>query len=168
MHMSKTLVWTTLFVLPLMSAAPRPVHADDADSLAKDVALKFVRSLKGKDPKKALKLAAVPWFDIGDEKLINTEKDLAKTWDTKLEHLDPAEIMTDSIEIAPYAKLRDDLDDESVRKELDIALGKDGHVVVVAGEEGSGSRFVLVQVRDGKAMVVGGPAGMAYFSANNK
>jgi hypothetical protein len=166
--MSKALVWTVLFVLPLMSAAPCPVRADDVDSLAKDSALKFVRALKDKDVKKALKLAAVPWFDVGDEKLIDTEKDLAKMWDAKLEHLDLAEIMIDSIEVAPFAKPRDDLENESIRKELDVALGKEGRVVVVGGKEGLGSRFVLVQVRDGKAAVVGGPTGMAYFSVNNK
>ncbi len=153
---------------PIAASCPVVAAEKTGDELAEEAANQFVKAVKAKDVKEALKLAAVPWLDVGEEKPIKDEGELKTALKEKLDRLDPERVVAESIEVVSYAKVREQIKDEAQRKVFDEVLDKDkdDRIVLIAGAEGLGGRFLLVQVRDGKARVVGGPYGVAYLSNN--
>lgn len=138
---------------PIAASCPVVAAEKTGDELAEEAANQFVKAVKAKDVKEALKLAAVPWLDVGEEKPIKDEGELKTALKEKLDRLDPERVVAESIEVVSYAKVREQIKDEAQR-------------ILIAGAEGLGGRFLLVQVRDGKARVVGGPYGAAYLTNN--
>jgi hypothetical protein len=151
----------------------------DPDAATRAAVGRFIKAVKAKDVDALLKETAVPWLDAFEERVIKDEADLKKLWQEKLGALDPDNIPAEVQEVESLAKLKalgqetpaaDNPYHEAMvasLKALDQVLQKDDRIVTIGSEENAlVSMFVLVRIKDGKARIVGGPAGQAWFNGS--
>jgi hypothetical protein len=124
-----------------------------ADALAREINGKFVLAIEARDADAMMKLVRVPWFGLGQEIVIRDEKQLRATFKKVLDGFKGFRPKSkDADEVLSYAKFNEKykLKNDLLKQLAELKMMADDRVVI-----GPILGVVLVQVRDGKATIVG-------------
>jgi hypothetical protein len=161
--MTALLPLLTLFVFAT-AEDPKP---EDPPAVVKDVLDKYLKAVIAKDHKAMAALADVPWLDR-DRQLIKDRTGLDKAVSRVASQL-PEDKGERKVDCFPYKKIRDRIQHETERKQIDEALGDNGWLIFVE-EEGYplSERTILIRIKGAEAAVVGGPLKQNQLSPHNR
>jgi hypothetical protein len=132
---------------PKPEPPPAPVQA---------VLDKYLKAVADQDLKAMSDVADVPWLDR-DRQVVRDRSGLDKALRRVVDQM-PKEKGARKVEAFSYRKMRNLIKDEAARKPVDAVLGEDGWLVTLEQEGYLLSlRTILIRVKAGKAVVVGGP-----------
>jgi hypothetical protein len=143
---------------PKPEAPPAPV---------KEVLDKYLKAVAANDLKAMTAVADAPWLDR-DRHVVRDRTGLGMAVRRVAAQL-PRDKGKRKVEPFPYKKFREQIKDKAERKLFDEVLGDNGWLVSVV-EDGYplSERTILIQVKDGKAAVVGGPLKQNQITPQNR
>jgi hypothetical protein len=143
---------------PKPEAPPAPV---------KEVLDVYLKAVAAKDLKAMTALADIPWLDR-DRQVVRDRAKLAKAVQRVAKQLPKGEGER-KVEAFPYKKMRGRIQDEVERKLMDEMVGDDGWLVFVENDGYPlSARTLLFHVKDGKAVVTGGPLKQNQITPTNR
>ena len=144
---------TLAVLLAVALAAPPAPAAEKNEEKAKEAAAAFLKAVKARDVKAAMKASGLPFVhhEGGKTSVIGDEVAMEFWLEPRFAKIkDADELPTGVTEVAPVAKFRETIKDAALRSWVATAAGKDGFVA-----KGPKVDPLLVRIKDGKAVVAG-------------